>query len=67
MFTRHIWVRFGGKVGVEQMRCSGNYFELCHTHACADARRTAAVGLIFKFVIRFPFSFSSVFKLCVVE
>lgn len=33
MFGRHIWVWFRGKVGTEQMRCAGNYFELCSPHS----------------------------------
>lgn len=49
MFARHVWIRFGGKVGVEQMRCSGNYFELCHTRT--HTRRDTGFSLTLKFVI----------------
>lgn len=56
MFTRHTFgVWFGGKVGVEQMRCGGNYFELCRTHTHTQT----VPRLSFKFVILL---FPSVFK-----
>lgn len=44
MYTRHIRVRFGGKV---ELRCSGNYFELCCTHTYAHT--SMAFCLVFDF------------------